>query len=192
MSTTDRRQSPSGSESSAHSVLVAYATRFGSTRGVAERIAFILERGGHDVSLCPCEDIADAGAYRAVVFGSPVFNQRWLPEADEFIQRNVRALASRPMWLFTVGSFGDDRPVIGSLMRHEPRNIETVRESVKPRRYRVFAGAIDRSQWPFLSRLFFHALGGRFGDNRDWPAIEAWAESIAQGLSQAVPTAASS
>ena len=191
MSTTEQCQPPAGLGSSAHAVLVAYATRFGSTRGVAERIACTLERAGHEVSLCPCEDVADAGAYSAVVFGSPVFNQRWLPEADEFIQRNVRALASRPMWLFTVGSFGDDKPVIGSLMRHEPRNIDAISESVKPRRYRVFAGAIDRSQWPFLSRLFFHALGGRFGDNRDWPAIEAWADSIAQGLAQSARASSS-
>lgn len=50
--------------------------------------------------------------------------------------------------------------------------------------YRVFAGVIDRHQWPFLSRLFFYALGGRLGDNRDWPAIDAWAEEIAHALAQ--------
>jgi hypothetical protein len=38
---------------------------------------------------------------------------------------------------------------------------------------RVFADAIERHQWPLASRLFFHAFGGRFGDNRDWREIDA-------------------
>jgi hypothetical protein len=33
--------------------------------------------------------------------------------------------------------------------------------------------------------LFFHALGGRLGDNRNWPEIDAWAEHIAQTLKPA-------
>jgi menaquinone-dependent protoporphyrinogen oxidase len=47
---------------------------------------------------------------------------------------------------------------------------------------RVFAGVIDRHQWPFVSRQFFHALGGRLGDNRDWDDIDAWATKIAAAL----------
>jgi len=30
--------------------------------------------------------------------------------------------------------------------------------------------------------LFFHALGGRLGDHRNWPEIDASAESIAETL----------
>jgi menaquinone-dependent protoporphyrinogen oxidase len=43
-------------------------------------------------------------------------------------------------------------------------------------------GTIEGQQWPLASRLYYHAFGGRFGDNRDWPEIEAWAESIAETL----------
>ena len=32
------------------------------------------------------------------------------------------------------------------------------------------------------SRLVFHAFGGRFGDHRDWPVIDAWADQIALAL----------
>jgi hypothetical protein len=30
--------------------------------------------------------------------------------------------------------------------------------------------------------VFFHAFGGRFGDHRDWPTIDAWADRIAVAL----------
>jgi menaquinone-dependent protoporphyrinogen oxidase len=47
---------------------------------------------------------------------------------------------------------------------------------------RQFAGAIARSHWPATGRAFFRATGGRYGDHRNWPAIEAWADLIAAQL----------
>ena len=32
------------------------------------------------------------------------------------------------------------------------------------------------------SRIFLHLAGGRYGDFRDWPAIDAWALEIADQL----------
>jgi Flavodoxin domain len=54
-------------------VLVAYASKYGSTRGVAERVAAGLREQGNRAELRPAQ-VADASAYDAVVFGSPVFN----------------------------------------------------------------------------------------------------------------------
>jgi menaquinone-dependent protoporphyrinogen oxidase len=162
--------------------LVACASRFGSTRGVAERIAATLRKGGHRVELRACDEVADVGAYDAVVFGSPVFNQRWMPEGDEFVKQNVGALSALPVWLFSVGTFGDRKRLIGPLMKREPGNIRALQQAIRPREYRVFAGVIDRHQWPFFSRLFYYALGGRLGDNRDWRDIDAWADEIGQAL----------
>ena len=163
-------------------VLVAYATRAGSTRGIAERIAATLRDAGLRVWLSCADAQLAAGAYDAVVLGSPVLDQRWLPDAEAFVAHNRDALARCPVWLFSAGTFGDRKPVIGRLMRREPENIGELLETIGPRDYRVFAGVIDRAQWPPPSRLFFHLLGGRFGDNRDWPDIEAWARGIATDL----------
>jgi menaquinone-dependent protoporphyrinogen oxidase len=163
-------------------VLVAYASRFGSTRGVAERIAATLRQAGQRVALQRCDEVVDLTPYAAVVFGSPVFNGRWMPEAEQFVQRNAKSLAVRPVWLFSVGTFGDSRRIIGRLMTREPRDIGDIRQALHPREYRVFAGVIDRHQWPAASRLLFHSLGGRLGDNRDWRAIEAWADKIHHAL----------
>jgi menaquinone-dependent protoporphyrinogen oxidase len=164
------------------SVLVAYATTYGSTKGIAERIAAVMGDAGLRVRLRRADEGLAAGAYDAVVFGSPVFDQRWLPEGDAFVARNRQALAQRPVWLFSVGTFGDRKRLIGGVMRREPKNIGEVLAAVAPREYRVFAGVIERSQWPAPSRLLYHLLGGRLGDNRDWPEIDAWARAIAAEL----------
>jgi menaquinone-dependent protoporphyrinogen IX oxidase len=85
-------------------VLVAYASKFGSTRGVAEKLAATLREGGNHVALRPVDQVDDVSAYDAVVFGSAVFNQRWMPEGEHFIRGNLDALADRPVWLFSVGT----------------------------------------------------------------------------------------
>jgi menaquinone-dependent protoporphyrinogen oxidase len=181
------REHPDGTERSLRPdgdvrVLVACGSKYGSTRGVAERIARTLAQSGNHVELQPADQVADASAYDAVVFGSPVFNQRWLPEAEQFVQRNREALAGRPVWLFSVGTFGDRKRFIGPMMKREPKGIADIQQAICPRDYRVFAGVIDRHQWPYLSRLFFYALGGRLGDNRDWADIDSWASQIARSL----------
>jgi hypothetical protein len=69
--------------------------------------------------------------------------------------------------------------MIGPLTHKEPKHIAEIRSSLHPREYRVFQGVVRKHQWPFWSRMFFHAFGGRFGDHREWPVIEAWADQIA-------------
>jgi menaquinone-dependent protoporphyrinogen oxidase len=164
-------------------VLLAYATRNGSTHGVASRIADALRKEGHRVELRAAEANIDASAYSAVILGSAVFNQRWLPEAEEFLHHNSDTLRDRPVWLFSVGTFGDSRRVIGPLMKREPKQIG----QLQPRSIRATTGYSPVSsiakQWPLPSRLLYHALGGHLGDNRDWHDIEAWADRIGHALS---------
>lgn len=166
------------------SVLVAYASEHGATQGVAERIAAKLGDGRLDVDLRAVADLdGDLSSYDAVVLGSAVYAQSWLPAATRFLRAHADALATRPVWLFSVGSLGDTHPVVGSMMEREPRDIGELGADVRPIDYRVFAGAIAREQWPWISRVLFHLFGSRFGDNRDWTLIDDWADAIAQWLS---------
>ena len=88
----------------------------------------------------------------------------------------------KPVWLFSVGTFGDQHPIIGGLMKKEPREIGEFEQAVHPRDYRVFAGVIDLDHWPAWGRLLFKALGGHAGDNRQWSDIDAWAEQISHDI----------
>jgi menaquinone-dependent protoporphyrinogen IX oxidase len=141
-----------------------------------------LRRHGHTVELRPVEDAGAPGEYDAVVLGSPVFDGRWMPAADAYADEHAPTLRHMPTWLFSVGSFGDTKRLLGPLALREPRNIASLRAVVAPRGYRVFAGVIDEHAWPLAARLLFRAVGGRFGDDRDWQQIDAWADEIADGV----------
>jgi menaquinone-dependent protoporphyrinogen oxidase len=67
-------------------------------------------------------------------------------------------------------------------LRKETPEVAEIRRLLHPREHRNFAGAITRSQWPATGRAFFRATGGRYGDHRNWPAIDAWADLIAAQL----------
>jgi menaquinone-dependent protoporphyrinogen oxidase len=165
-------------------VLVGYASRFGSTRDIADRIASVLRTDGSDVDLRQAGDIADFDRCDAVVFGSGVYDGSWTTEATELMRRHAAILARKPLWLFSVGSFGDRHPIVGGLMKKEPREINEFERTLHPRDYRVFAGVIDLDHWPSWGRLLFKAFGGHHGDNRHWPDIDAWAEEIAHELAK--------
>jgi menaquinone-dependent protoporphyrinogen oxidase len=168
-------------------VLVSYASRFGSTGQVAKRIAERLRDQGHEVRVSAAEDTSSVEGYDAVVLGSGVYDGAWAEAATELVRRETETLATMPVWLFSVGSFGDRHPVIGGLVRREPKEIGEFEQAVHPRDYRVFAGVIDLTHWPTWARLLFQALGGRDGDNRSWPDIEAWADEIAEALVRRSP-----
>jgi menaquinone-dependent protoporphyrinogen oxidase len=164
------------------SVLVVYASRHGATEGIAARIAARIADSGTPVELHHVNDVETIDSYNAVVFGAPVYDQSWPPEADGFIAQHRDALADRPLWLFSVGTFGDTKRLIGPLTHKEPKRIAETLSVLHTRDYRVFQGVIHKHQWPFGSRILFHAFGGRFGDHRDWPVIDAWADQIAVAL----------
>ncbi|NBH11750.1 flavodoxin domain-containing protein, partial [Amycolatopsis sp. SID8362] len=89
-------------------VLVAYAGRHGGTRQIAEVIAAELGGTGLTVDVRDAADVAGVADYAAVVVGSALYYGRWRPEAVRLLERNARALAERPVWLFHSGPCGPD------------------------------------------------------------------------------------
>lgn len=167
-------------------VLVAYATYHGSTRGVAERIGARLDLSGIDAEVQKTGDVRTVDAYEAAVLGSAIHGGRWLPEAMEFVSEYAPVLRDRPNWLFSVSTVGDEesmfRPGVARrmrAMRKDTKELLELRQILKPTEHRNFAGAIVPSDWPATGRLFFRAAGGRYGDHRNWAAIDRWGDKIA-------------
>ena len=170
-------------------ILVAYATDHGSTRGVADRIAGRLQQRGADAEARAVADVLSVSRYEAVVLGSAIHGGNWLPSARQFADRNAASLRERPVWLFSVSTLGDEESMFPArvadrlrALRKETPEITQLRRLLRPREHRNFAGAIARSDWPATGRAFFRATGGRYGDHRNWPAIDAWADLIASQL----------
>jgi menaquinone-dependent protoporphyrinogen oxidase len=162
--------------------LVAYGSKHGATKGIAECIAERLRAEGQQAAARPVEAVDDLNGYDAFVIGSAVYANRWTQEATEFVQRQRATLASRPVWLFSSGPIGTmatkHEPV-------EPNGVTAIRHALSPRQHRVFFGAwdrskLDRSKLGFAERIVAKRLPQ--GDFRDWAAIEAWADGIAREL----------
>ena len=163
--------------------LVIYATEHGSTREIAERICERLRTAGLEADLKPVGQAVDLARYDAYVIGSAIHNQAWLPQAAEFAERHHRELADRPVWLFSVGVPHTLRGVWKYLAtREEARVSASLRRSLRPRGHRLFSGVFRADHTTAFGGLAFHLMGGRFGDYRDWDAIDAWADEIARYL----------
>lgn len=156
-------------------ILVAYASKYGSTREVAEHLAARLTDLGQDAAARPVGEITSLGSPSAVVVGSPIYNGAWLPEATAFVTGNADALAEMPTWLFSVGPLGADydAPEV---------DIGVVSELVSPTDQAVFFGALDQETLDDADKTAMTASGASAGDFRDWDAITAWAEAIAGEL----------
>lgn len=175
-------------------ILVAYASRHGATKGIAERIAQTLEPRGHEVTLQPVDQVQAADGYDAFIVGSAAYAGHWLKEASEFVREHLALLASRPVWLFSSGPIGTDlvdpkgRDVLETA---RPAEFAEFDRSIHPRAASIFFGAFDPNAKPIG---FMERMGAPFlrmpavrqampaGDYRDWPLIEAWAEGIALEL----------
>ena len=92
-------------------VLVAYATKYGATAGIAEKIGQILGQAGLHVEVLPVDRVNDLSSYQAVVLGSAAYIGRWRKEAAKFLKSNEKVLADKLVWLFSSGPTEQGNPV---------------------------------------------------------------------------------
>lgn len=174
------------------SVLVAYASKYGATQSIAERITQKLVASGHEALARPVRDVGDPFAFDAFVLGSAVYLGSWRKEATDFVRRHSALFLTRPVWLFSSGPLGNsttDAQGRDLLVVSEPKELAELREAVGPRAHRVFFGALDPAKLSAAHRLVRKLPAGRAllpeGDFRDWDAIESWAAHIARELERA-------
>jgi menaquinone-dependent protoporphyrinogen oxidase len=160
-------------------LLVAYASRLGSTREIAERIGSVLAVNGHVVEVRSVDEPIDLLSFDAVVLGSGVYVGHWDDGAVAFAERHAAALSRLPVWLFSSGPIGND----AGIKPTEPLDLPRLSSMIHPREHRIFWGALRRDSvdGSSLNRVE-RFVAKRFipdGDWRDWPAIEAWSAVIA-------------
>ena len=169
------------------SVLVGYATRYGSTREVAEAVAAVLREQGLVVDVRPVRDVGSVEGYRAVVLGAPFYIGSWHKDALAFATRHAGALAGRPVALFALGPLAGDE-VEGA--REQLDQLVAKLAPLTPIDAALFGGKYDPSRLRLADKLLaalpaspLHGVPAR--DARDWAAIEAWARGVAPRLAAA-------
>ena len=164
-------------------VLVGYASAHGSTREIAERLGSRLDEMGLKADVRSMADVGDADAYEAFVLGSAVHDQAWLAPAKDFLRHNSELLGVRPVWIFSVGMPGALRgPWRRMADEEKPAITRDLPGNISYQGHRLLSGVIAREHLPFTGRVAFRLMGCRYGDFRDWAAIDAWAAEIAREL----------
>ena len=163
-------------------VLVAFASRRGTTREVAQRIGARLMAHGFGVHLDPLLGREEVGRFDAVVLGSAVYGGNWEPEAVGFVGRNAAVLAGRPLWTFSVGWLAHHRGLLRKESWSDAKGLAELDRLLPTRDHRFFAGALSPAELPLGRRTAFRLAGGRYGDFRDWDAIDGWTDEIAGQL----------
>jgi menaquinone-dependent protoporphyrinogen oxidase len=172
-------------------VLVAYASRHGATRGIAERIGSDLNASGLATEVEDVRNIRRVSDYDAFVIGGAAYMSHWLKDATRFVKKHRAGLSTSPVWLFSSGPLGTDmvdtegRDILEATRPKEFDELDTL---VHPRGERIFFGAWD----PEAPAIGFGERVVRMmpaskaamptGDFRDWDAIDEWAGDIARLL----------
>src|SRR5919198_1521750 len=85
------------------SVLVAHASRHGSTREVAEVVGHHLRERGIDAQVVPVAEVESLDGFDAIVLGAALYTGRLHADARRFLRRHHRELEERPTAVFAMG-----------------------------------------------------------------------------------------
>ena len=163
-------------------VLIAYGSKHGATKEIAERIGQKLVESEFNVEILPARKVGGLSEYGAVLVGSGVYIGQWVKEAIKFVQSNDSELKNMPVWIFSSGPTGEgdaSELVQGWKL---PRSIKASVDTIQPKGVIVFHGAIDDNKLSWLERWMIGRVGAAKGDFRDWDHIDQWANDVADQL----------
>ena len=157
-----------------HKILIAFATRAGSTSEVAKKIADVLCAKGLEVDVLPVKKVKNLNPYRAIILGSAIRAAHWLPEAVQFVENNKSELDKIPTAFFTVSLTMSEKTEEN--LRKVASYVDPVRSMLQPDFEGFFPGKMDPKSLSVPTRIMIKAMKTREGDFRDWDAVCAWAE----------------
>ncbi len=157
-------------------VLVAYASKCGSTGEIAKAIAEEIARRGPAADVMPAEKVADLAGYSAVVLGSAVRFGQWLAPAADFAARFKEPLHKMPVAIFTahIMALGETEQDGASRQAYIPPAVK----EIHPASTAFFAGSVDPEKLSFVEKTIGRIVGSPEGDKRDWTKICAWAGQL--------------
>ncbi len=168
-------ESTLGDQNMSKKILIAYASKCGSTGEVATAIGKTLAQNGARVDVLPLQKVTDLPGYQVVFVGSAIRVAKWLPEAADFVRENRTLLQRVPTAYFTV---------CATMIEDTPANrakaagfIEPVRTVLTPAAEGYFAGKVDPQRLSFIDNTMLKIKGVPVGDFRNWDKIRDWASS---------------
>ena len=158
-------------------VLVAYASKHGSTAQIAAAIADALARHPLTVEFRQVGDAHHIDGYDAVVVGSAIYFGRWLAAAHGLMEEQRHTLVTKRVWVFSCGRI-PERPEIDI----DAAQVRWLLEVSGAREHKAFPGRVTAAALDWRERGAVRVLRAPYGDFRDWSEVSEWSESIAREL----------
>jgi menaquinone-dependent protoporphyrinogen oxidase len=191
-------------------VLVAYATKHGSTAELADWIADEVREAGADVDVSPVTAAPPLAGYDAVVLGGPMI-MGWHKDARRYLKQHAGELSGKPTALFiTAASLTEtgEEQIDGIPVTKDPWLVKEPRDRAKlsykenyavPQHYlkdafeaaprlrpvaaAFFGGSLDLTTMNLFEKLFVMlAIRATPGDARNQKAVRAWAREVTPEL----------
>jgi menaquinone-dependent protoporphyrinogen oxidase len=159
-------------------ILIAAASKHGSTHEIAAAIGDELRRAGHAVDVYDAKDAPSPDPYDTAIIGSAVYAGSWLAEARGYVAGNQATLAGKAVWLFTSGPLGTENPQpVG-----DPSQLPELMAQSGARGHQIFVGKLDKASLGLAEKLIVKAVKAPYGDFRDWEDIRTWANRVNEAL----------
>ncbi|WP_240498095.1 flavodoxin domain-containing protein [Williamsia sp. 1135] len=167
-------------------VLVATASRHGSTREIGEQLGTALSAGllvrevDAEVEVLDADQIESLADVDALILGSAVYMGRWLKSARSLVDRETERLESIPVWLFSSGPVDDNGKTDGGKATPEVK----IASAAWAQDHHTFGGKLDRAELSWGERLVASAVHATDGDHRSSSEIGEWADEICGSLAE--------
>ena len=170
-------------------ILVVYASGYGSTAEVAQAIGGHLTREEISVTVkqLPFSECLDQ--YDAVVVGSAIRYDRWMPAAKAFVLNNKDTLERIPVaYFFCCLTLAQRTKETENKANQYAYQLYNLAERINPSSIGQFAGVLDIAKMPLLLRIIFRIFGAiiglKPGDYRNWQEIQQWSDDFMAIFSQ--------
>ncbi len=155
-------------------VMVAYATKMGATREIAEAIGITLRGAGMEATVSDASEVATLAGYDAAVVGSAVYMAHWRPEAVEVLERQAEHGTKMPIWLYQSGP-------LDHTQMPAPAKVQRLAIAIGAAPPVTFGGRVEPGTAKgFIAKKM--AKGPKAGDYRDFDQIAQWATGITTEL----------
>lgn len=163
-------------------ILVAYASKYGSTKEIAERISKKIDASGCKSELLEASSVNNIKQYDAAIIGSGVYIGRWLKPATKLVKKNKNSLKNIPVWFFSTGPTNEGDPLKETEGWIFPNSLTDEADLIKPKDKALFRGIIQKNKLSGIEKWMMEKFNAKEDDYRDWDKIEKWAKGIAEAI----------
>jgi menaquinone-dependent protoporphyrinogen oxidase len=166
-------------------VLVAFASKHGSTKGIAQAIGGAMHSHGCRVRVMPAGNVRSVDDFDVVIIGSAIYHDHWLWEGSRLLRRVRKELAGKPTWLFSSGPIGGT--IQGEALIADgcgggvtaPAALLPALDGLVVLDHAMFAGRVDERAGGLLER------GVPRGDWRNFRQVSDWGHMVGDEVASA-------